>query len=149
MYFNFLNNPKLIINETKFPKEFVYKMLDNFISRTVLNHTEMEMLVKILIVAKEGVDDLKHVLDILNISLDHPPEYKINIVPMSSPIYKLYVSGPEDKICREIINSLAKKVKNRVKGKGTFKIHHEPYVLRQTVQSFKFIPSQELSTLIL
>lgn len=146
LYYSILDDPSIIFTNSEYPEEAITKMVDNFKSRVVSENIQMETMIKVLTL--QGVDSLKQILNILQISVDCPPSYKIDIDIASSPIYKLIVKGPNEKTCNEILNSLAKKVKKRVKdNQGIFSIHDPPRVIKKSPKGFKFISEQDLNKL--
>ncbi len=143
-----LSDPRKIICDDKFDKDFVNKFCDNIKSRLIREDCILQTKVKVLVLDHKGVDILKQIFDI-NLD-DKCKDYKLKIEFHSPPIYKINIEGPNEIVAESILNDILNNIKNKVKEyKVIFNIENEISIIKKSKVDIKLFSKYDLDKIIL
>jgi translation initiation factor 2 subunit 1 len=128
-------------------KELSEKLVNNLNLRIVKKNMVSETEIKLMVMSKEGVYAIKHILDI---KLD--PKYsnfKLDIYTFGTREYKIMLYGPCDNIGSEIIDSIIDTINSRIKQyKTKFTIVSKHKIIKESDMDIKFLSPYETEHII-
>jgi len=140
LYEEILLNPKKLFdkNEDFFTEEFVDHALKNIESRITRKNCLIEQNIILLTTAEEGVDLIKHVLDIK--LENYNDNCYLKIYPESPPNYKIVIEAPTDLESQNLVNFVLEIIKDKSEKNGLkFEKKNNYKIIRKNDVTIKFL----------
>lgn len=108
VYQNILENPKIILPNDLFTVDFIDKVNENIEKRITKTNTIIETELSLLILEENATSKIKEIFNTKNeINIDN---YKIDIIIISPPHYKIRIDGNCNQKVNEIMELLKQKI---------------------------------------
>ena len=147
IYKDILKNPKIILSTELFDNEFINKAVNNITKRVTINNTVLENNIILFVTEDNALSKIKEILDITGFK--HNNDYKISLLVMSPPHYKLRIEGPSFDKINEILGKIKELIQNKANkysSSCTLKFE-EAKVVCESTYDYKFLGDFDLERL--
>jgi len=141
IYKNILTDLNLIFPQELFEDDFINKAKHNIEKRIIKNNMMLEIDLSLLIMEEDAVSKLKSILDISTINHDN---YKINIMIISPPHYKIRIEGQSTITGSEIIEEIKKYITQKATLHSTILKFEKIKIVSESSYEFKFLGDFDL-----
>lgn len=142
VYKNILENPKIILPEELFENEFVVKANNNIARRITKKNTIIENELSLMILEEGATSKIKEIFDTKNeISNDN---YKIDIVMVSPPNYKIRIEGNCNNEANKILGILKQKIIDKTNQYSSIIKFGELKTISELAYEIKFLGDVDL-----
>lgn len=144
IYNNILENPKLILKNDLFEEKFIDKALNNVKNRLLKKNMLLENEFHLLVNEDEAKEKIK---EILNINFPEETDYKLKILIIAPPNYKIKLEGPCKNEGNKILNNIKKNIIEKANKYASSIKFEEPKLLYDSTYEIKYLADFDLQRL--
>ena len=144
VYQHILHNPKSILSDDIFDSNFINLVADNVNKRITFTNKVINLDLKLIVIDENPISKIKEIMNLALLPGQAKNEYKIKVLVLTSPYYRVRVEGDFDNfadVTEQIKNQIIENSKN-IKSILNF---NEPKVEREATCKIKYYSEYDLA----